>query len=178
MKASWKLTVKQEHFIDKNTQIRHTHLYKNQISWKGISFNKTSAHLDYTYKLLTSIYEIQTLWRHLIQFELIIGSLSFRQPIHVRQYKFIRDLIRFSLFKYLGRRVCIRRTLEPPYFVKIALFLFVQLVLLRISCPLKFGYPTTSRVQWCFLLVMQWVHVWTSICTCTVCMTGYIVEAY
>ena len=41
-------------------------------------------------------------------------QLSFRQPIHMWQYKSIRDLIRFSLFKYLGMRVCILTTPPPP----------------------------------------------------------------
>ena len=33
--------------------------------------------------------------------------------------------------------------------------------------------PTISHVQWCFLLIMHWVHVWTCICKCTVYIPGH-----
>ena len=48
VKVSWKQIEKQEQFIINNTRIRHRHLYKNQISFTGISFNETSPHYNYT----------------------------------------------------------------------------------------------------------------------------------
>ena len=58
------------------------------------------------------------------------------------QYKSLRNLIRFSLFKYLGRKVCILTTppTPTPLFGEDSGFLVVFFQLLRISCPLKFGY--------------------------------------
>ena len=96
----------------------HRHTCKNQISSTCIS---TSASKLYIY-----VFEIQKFWRHLKQFELLIGSLSFRQPIHLWQYKPVKGLLRFSLFKYLGRRVCVltrRQHPPPPLLEKISFFI-------------------------------------------------------
>ena len=114
VKGSWKQIEKQEHYLNKTKTS-----CKNQISSTGIS---TSASKLYIY-----VFEIQKFWRHLKQLELLIGSLSFRQPIHLWQYKPVKGLLRFSLFKYLGRRVCVltrRQHPPPPLLEKISFYLF------------------------------------------------------
>ena len=80
MKESCK-QIENRSILSGKKKIRYRHLYKNQSSLTGISINKSSSHQNCTYTLLTRSYKILKLWRRLIQFELTIGSLSFRQPI-------------------------------------------------------------------------------------------------